>query len=406
MARRRLLCSGAAVGLLAVLGLIAAGPGQAKRPGRAVLAVGNSYAGTVTFIDARSLRKLGRPLNIVPDGTTPRDPGQSAIYNALIAARGEVNYAQEVVFSPGGEQLYVSRGYLGDVAVFSVRTRRLLWRVQLPGLRADHLAISRDGRRLFASSLPGSRVYAIDTRTRRIVGSYEAGDYPHVLEFAPGGRYLYSGSLGNQLAPFGQDRGVHELAVADPRTLRVVRRYVFQVGVRPFAFTPDGERMVLQLSYFNGFTEIELRSGRRVMTVALPKRGPGTTLQRKDYPNAAAHHGIAVSQDGRTVCDAATISNYVALVPLPAGRPARIIPVGAAPGEAVTSLDGRYCFVTSRGPTGLNRKRVTNGDGDTVSVISYGRRREVERIRVDAHPQSETTAIVPDAALRAGRFLR
>jgi DNA-binding beta-propeller fold protein YncE len=317
-----------------------------------------------------------------------------------------VNYTQEVVFSPSGEQLYVSRGYLGDVAVFSVRTRRLLWRVQLPGLRADHLAISRDGRRLFATSLPGTMVYAIDTRTRQIVGSYEAGDYPHVLEFAPGGRYLYSGSLGNQLAPFGQDRGVHQLTVADPRTLRVVRTYAFEAGVRPFAFTPDGQRLVLQLSYFNGFIEIDPRTGRRVMTVALPKRGPATTLQPKDYPNAAAHHGIDISHDGRTVCDVGTISNYVALVPLPAARPVRIIPVGQAPGEAITSLDGRYCFVTVRGPTGLNRKPVTNGTGDTVSVISYTRREEVKRIRVDAHPQSETTSVVPDAALRAGRFLR
>jgi DNA-binding beta-propeller fold protein YncE len=406
MTRNRPVLRGVALALLGLASLLAAGPAQAKRPERAVLAVGNSYAGTVTFIDARALRKLGPPLNIVPDGTTPRDPRQAAVYPALIAGRGEVNYAQEVVFSPSGQQLYVSRGYLGDLAVFSVGTRRLLWRVQLPGLRADHLAISRDGRRLFATSLPGTRVYAIDTRTHRIVGSYEAGDYPHVLEFAPGDRYLYSGSLGNQLAPFGQDRGVHQLTVADPRTLRVLRKYTFEAGVRPFALAPNGKRLVLQLSYFNGFIEIDLRTGRRVLAVALPKRGPGATLQLKDYPNAAAHHGIDISHDGRTVCDAGTISNYVALVPLPAARPVRIIPVGQAPGEVITSLDSRYCFVTSRGPTGLNRKPTTNGNGDTLSVISYEQRKEVKRIRVGVHPQSETTALVPDAALKAGRFLR
>jgi DNA-binding beta-propeller fold protein YncE len=379
---------------------------SAHRAMRDVLVVGNSYDGTADLIDQRTLRRLGRPLDLIPDGSTPRDPGKAATYPAVIRARGELNYAQEVALSPGGRTLYVSRGYLGDVAAFDLATRRLRWRVDLPSVRADHLAVSPDGRRLFATSLPGTRVYAIDTRSHAIAGSYEAGDYPHVLAFSPDGRELLSGSLGDQLAPFGADRGSHLLTVADPRTLRVLRTYRFGAGVRPFAFVPRTHDVVLQLSYFSGFTELDLRTGRTVRTVALPLSPPALALPKDQYPNKAAHHGIAVSGDGRLVCDAGTISGYVALVPLVHPRRRTLIPVAPAPGEAVTSTDGRRCFVADRGPTALHRGHVGLREGDAVSVISYARRREVRRLRAGVHPQSEAVGRVPRAVLRAGHFTR
>jgi len=375
---------------------------DAKRDTRPVLAVGNSYDGTVNFIDARRLRRMGPPLNVIPDGPTPQDPKQAALYNLIISSRGEHNFAQEVDFSPNGKILYVSRGYMGDIAAFSVARRTMLWRLQLPSLRADHLTVSPDGSTIFATSLPGTKVYAISAATHQIVGSYEAGTYPHVLEFSPNGRYLYSGSLGNQLAPYGQDNGVHELAVADPRTLQVVRTYTFAVGVRPFAFSENGRSLVLQLSYFNGFEVLNLQSGRVVRTVNLPLLGPGLALAPADYPNAAAHHGIDVS--GPTVCDAGTISNYVALAALRTGKVRKIIHVGQAPGEALTSLDGRDCYVANRGPTGLDPAPVPKSQGDSVSVIDY-RTGRVRTIAVGRHPQSEATAKIPAAVLHRGGFL-
>jgi YVTN family beta-propeller protein len=118
-------------------------------------------------------------------------------------------------------------------------------------------------------------------------------------------------------------------------------------------------------------------------------------MQPKDYPNQAAHHGIALSADGRYICDAATISNYVALVERPALSTAAIIPVGDQPGEAETSLDGRYCFVTDRGPA-----------SNAVSVISYAKRKEIARVPVGKHPQEEDEARIPVPVLEAGGYLR
>ena len=85
-------------------------------------------------------------------------------------------------------------------------------------------------------------------------------------------------------------------------------------------------------------------------------------------------------------------------------RRARIISVGRAPAEAVTSLDGRYCFVISRGPTALKRHHVQGLNGDSLSVISYTQKREIARVRVGIHPQAETEVRVRESVLRAGGF--
>jgi DNA-binding beta-propeller fold protein YncE len=363
----------------------AAAPSQ---HGRAVLFVANSVAGTVTLVDARTFRVLGA-LNIIPDGNTPRDPVQASVYPAIVARQG-VNYAEGIAVSPDGQTLYVSRGYLGDVAAFQIATGHLLWRLQVSGIRADHVALSPDGRRLFVSALTANQVQVIDTHSHAFVGSFLTGDWPHVLEFSPDGHFVYNGSLGNQLLPTGLD-GSKQITVADAQTLSVVRTYPFDAGVRPFVLTPDGRTMFLQLSYFNGFDELDLQTGRIVKTVNLPVSGPGAQMQPKDYPNQAAHHGIALSPDGAYVCDAGTISNYVALVSRPALTVAAIIPVGDQPAEALTSLDGRYCFVTNRGP---------GRHANSVSVISYAERREIARVAVGEHPMEEEEAIVPDSVLR------
>ncbi len=373
---------------------------------RPVLLIANSYDGTVDLLDARTFRRLGRPLNVIPQGPDPVDPAQRAVYPALIHNRGEVNYAQEVQASPDGNTVYVSRGYLGDVAAFSLATRKELWRTEIPALRADHLAVTPDGKRLFVSALPGTKVYALDAASGHIEGAYEAGDWPHVLEISPDGEYVYSGSLGNQLLPYGHDTSVHQLTVAEVHSLRVIHAYRFAEGVRPFAFVSHTHLLVLQLSYLNGFAIFDLNTGRTTRTVGLPLSPAAKRLLPQDYPNQAAHHGIAVSDDGQTVCDAGTISNYVALVPLASRRARKIIPVGVAPAEALTSLDGRYCFVISRGPTGLNLAHVKGLDGDTLSVVSYARMREIARVRVGIHPQAEAEVRVPDGVLRAGGFLR
>lgn len=370
-----------------VIGLGVIVPKALARP---VLFVGNYKDGTVTLIDATALKVIGT-INVTPDGKTPRDPVQALAYPFIVAAKGP-NYAQGLAVSPDGATLYVSRGYLGDVAAFDIASRRLLWRVEASGLRADHVALSPDGSRLFVSALTSNEVQVIDTSTHSFVGSFPTGDWPHVLAFTPDHRQIVNGSLGNQLLPSGVPTRF-EMTFADPITRAVTRRLSFSAGVRPFVFSPDGNLAYVQFSYFNGFKVVATANGQIVHTVNLPVEGPGATMQPSQYPNQAAHHGIDISGDSSTICDAGTISNYVALVDRGSLQTDAIVAVGDQPADALTSLDGGYCFVTNRGP---------GPGGNSVSVISYSARAEVARIATGGNgSQEQTEAIIPDTVLRA-----
>jgi YVTN family beta-propeller protein len=381
----------------AQVGLLQLAAPAATPPPRDILFVGNSSDGTIDLIDAHTFTRLG-VLNAIPDGNTPRDPVQAAIYPALVSKVG-VNYVQDIALSPGGDVLYVSRGYLGDVAAFSLRTRRMLWRVQVHSLRADHAELSPDGRRLFVSALTSDLVEVIDTSTHRFIGEVLAGDWPHTLGFSPDGRTVYSGSLGIQvldgIEPITPPiDGRHWLEAIDARTMRLQRLpCVLSAGIRPFVLTPDGKTMYLQLSEYNGIVAYDPLHCRTLGKLNLPLQGRGTQLKPNQYPNAAAQHGVAMSLDAKQLCLAGTIDDYAAMVSIPAMHLSKIIPVGQEPGWALTSLDGQYCFVTSRGAT-----------ANTVSVISYATQAEVTRIPTGLHPQTEITGSVPGDVLAAGGF--
>ena len=305
---------------------------DAKRDTRPVLAIGNSYDGTVNFIDARRLRRWassqchpGWPNSSGSQAGSPFTTSSSLLARGIqLRARGG--------FSPNGKILYVSRGYLGDIAALASPGGRCCGVSSCRSFGPIILTVSPDGSTIFATSLPGTKVYAISAATHQIVGSYEAGTYPHVLEFSPNRHYLYSGSLGNQLAPSGQDNGVHELAVADPRTLQVVTTYPFAAGVQPFAFSENGSRAwYCRLSYFNGFEVLNLQSfGQVARTVDLPLPGPGLALAPADCRNAAAVAGLTSAARPYAI---QTISNYVSARSPAHRQSAEVIHVGQAPGR-------------------------------------------------------------------------
>jgi DNA-binding beta-propeller fold protein YncE len=377
---------------LAVVLAGATGARPAPAAARPVVLVGNLRAGTVTVVDETALKVLGA-IDVTPDGKTPQDPAQAAAYPFVVQAKG-VNYVQGLALSADGRTLYVSRGYLGDVAAFDVSSRRLLWRLEVNGIRADHVALSPDGARLFVSALTANQVQVIDTSAHAFVGGFDTGDWPHVLQFTPDGRYIVNGSLGNQLLPAGAPTN-QWLTFADPRTLQVQRVLKFDAGVRPFVFSPAGSPVYVQFSFFNGFKVIDPVTGQILHTVNLPVRGPATGESPAQYPNQAAHHGLAISGDGRTICDAATVSNYVALVDRRSLRTRAIIPVGDQPADAETSTDGRECLVSNRG---------SGPGGDTLSVISYRTGREIARLPTGDGPQELLAATIPDPVLRAAGF--
>ena len=374
----------------------AAGAAGAEGPerGRQVALVANAEDGTVSILDARSFRVL-RSVNVVPDGMAPSaaagDPVLAPINSALITDIGGVNVAQDLDLSPDGRTLYVSRGHRGDVAAFDLATGALRWKVAMPGLRADHMMISEDGRRLYVSAMTANVVVAIDTAARAIVASARTGQWPHDNHVSHG--RLYNSSIGTIVVPDAARAAIppapYQLTVLDPATMRVMRTFSFDRGIRPTAFTADGRTMYAQRSLESSVMRVRLADGRIERIAQLPVR-PGTT--EEDYDFEAPHHGLALSGDERTLCVAGRVSDYAALVDAATLRPRAIVPVPDAPGWAATTPDGRHCV-------------LANNRADNLSVVSYLTGREVARVRGGDGPKLIEAARIPERVLCTSRAI-
>jgi YVTN family beta-propeller protein len=333
--------------------LTAGAAAMAGPDGRELLYVGNNRGGTISVIEVPAFKVVGE-FDALPDlARSQRAPG---------------SYVDDLVAPSSGEVLYVSRGDARDVAAFSTDRERLLWRVPTHGV-ADHFALSPDGRRLFVSVENEGRALVIDTAKREVIGQFENGPGPHGMRLSPDGSRVYNGCItGNQLT------------VADATTFQVLKRIQFDEGVRPFDITPDGRKMFLQLSKLHGFLELDLRSDRITKTVHLPV--PEGVSHQQVYPHTA-HHGLALTPDGRHLCVGSTVASYMAILSVPELDLLATIPVGKEPSWVIPSLDGRYCYVSARSE-------------NTVSVISIDERKEVARVRVGDYPQRMWTVRVPE----------
>ncbi len=359
---------------------------------RQVMVVANAEGGTVSIVDARTFDVV-RELNVLPDGPNAEvgqdDPAQALLGQQIVEAAGGRNYAQDVDVSPDGRTLYVSRGHRGDVAAFDIASGDQLWKVPIPGLRADHMTISQDGGRLYVSALTEDEVEVIDTEKRAIAASFASGQWPHDNHLSHDGRLLYNGSIGNVVAPREAREAPpaqpYKLTVVDAATLAPVDSHVFDRGIRPYVLAHDETRMYAQLSEFHGVIEYSLPDRRTVRSRELPI-DDGVT--EEDYDFEAPHHGLAMTPDERTLCIAGRASDYVALIATETLAPTAIIDVDDAPGWAAITPDGRHCF-------------AANTRADTLSVISIAERREVVRLRGGDGPKQIEAAELPDGVVCA-----
>jgi DNA-binding beta-propeller fold protein YncE len=364
---------------------------------RQVVLVANADDGTVSLVDPRRLAVL-RTIDILPDGPEPGitdNPTQALLGQQIVEAAGGENYAQDLDVSPNGRVLYVSRGHRGDVAAFSIRTGRLRWKVAIPGLRSDHMTISEDGRRLYVSALTEDEVEVVDTRLHLIVDRFDSGQWPHDNHVSPDGRRIYNGSIGNIVAPEDSREAAaggespYELTVVDSRTLEPVHSYPFERGIRPYVITHDEKRMYAQLSQYHGLIEVDLQKGEITRRLKLPIDDGAT---EDDYDFEAPHHGLAITPDEKTLCAAGRASDYVALVSARRVKPTAIIDVDDAPGWAAVNASGKRCF-------------VANTRADTLSVISFAKRKEIERLEVGDGPKQIEVARLARRALCTSKRL-
>ncbi len=354
--------------------LTVAGTAQAQG-GREIAFVANAEGATVSLVDVAARTVLGA-IDVNPAKTRTTQGGTP-------------NYAQDTDVSPDGRTLYVSRGYMGDVAAFEIATGKLIWRTVVDPARADHMTLSADGKALFVSAYTQRRSKRLDTATGAITGEVETGISPHDNRISKDGRLLFNSSIGNVGLPI--DGGAtgqaapspFQLTIADTRTMQVKARIAFDTGIRPWSLTPDGKGLYAQLSNLHGVIVYDLGARKVMRRLDLPI-GPGVTS--KDWVFEAPHHGLALSRDGKTLCIAGRASDYAALVRAPALTLIATVPVGDSPGWSELADRDRICL-------------LANTRSDDLSFVSIAERRELARLKMGDGPKHITVARVPASVL-------
>jgi hypothetical protein len=369
---------------------------------RHVVFVGNNWDGTATVLAPGRLQQLGR-VNIIPDREERMqeialNPERLAYFLAIREAIGEGNnqYVDDMYSSNNGRLLIVSRPSFADVVAIRLSTGEIKWRFPVAGQRSDHMAVSPDGRRVVVSASTGNVVHVLRVRDGKELGSFPSGGSPHESVFIDGGRKILHASIGTVYTPLDRPqldpaKGERVFQVVDARRpdaegqFEVLRRYDLRkkldragrenmsTAVRPMTLSPDERRVYFQVSFFHGYVEMNLRTGRVGGFTRLPNLVRDTP--REQYLLDSAHHGIAMNPRGSRICVAGTMSDYATVVRARDGRRGRLLrKEDGKPYWVTPSRNGRFCYISWSGT-------------DELSRISYRTGRINRTVRVGDHPQ-------------------
>ncbi len=393
--------AGAIGAALALTGLgtvtaTAAEPGAGHDGTRRVVFVGNNWGGTADVLAPDSLRRLGT-IDVVPDYEQRMqeilsDPYRLVYFIAIREAIGEGHdqLVDDMYSSNDGKLVVISRPSFADVVAISLRTKKIVWRFQVAGVRSDHMAISPNGRHVVVSASTGNVVHVLRVADGKEVGRFKSGGSPHESVYIDGGKRILHASIGTVYSPLDEPgvpdplEGERRFQIVNAKTFKIERKYNLEkalkdfgeedlsTAVRPMTLSPDEKTVYFQLSFFHGFVEMNLRTGKINRLTRLPNLIPNTP--RPLYLLDSAHHGIAANPEGTKICVAGTMSDYAVVVNVKSSKRSPLIKGGLKPYWVTESWDGKHCLISWSG-------------SDKVSKISYKTAKIVRSRKVGDHPQ-------------------
>ncbi|GAA4364912.1 YncE family protein [Nocardioides caricicola] len=370
---------------------------------RRVVFVGNNWAGTADVLAPGTFERLAR-IDVVPDKDErvqeiATDPYRLAYFLAIRALIGEGHdqYVDDMYSSPDGRLLVVSRPSFADVVAISLRTKEIVWRFQVDGVRSDHMAISPDGRHVVVSASTANVVHVLRVRDGKEVGRFPSGGSPHENVYIDGGKRIIHASIGMVYSPLDDPaldptKQERRFQIVDAETFEVLRTYDLRAAldeagmedtstaVRPMTLSPDDQSVYFQLSFMHGFVQMDRATGKITRVKQLPNLVPD--MPREQYLLDSAHHGIAMNPDGTKICVAGTMSDYATVVDADTLRRGPLLKkADGKPYWVTPSWDGKYCYISWSGT-------------DEVAKISYRTEKIVKTVPVGDHPQRVRNGVV------------
>ena len=168
-------------------------------------------------------------------------------------------------------RIYVANESTNDVSVIDATTFLPIGTIPSLNHSTHDLAVSRDGRRLYASNLASGRISVIDTVKRETIASIYTGERCHVVALSNDDSQLWVANIGE-----------NTISIVDTKTFRIL-------GTIPVAKGPTG----LTFSHDGRFAFV---SGQGDKTVGVVDTATHQVI--KTIPVGANPHFMVVSRDG------------------------------------------------------------------------------------------------------------
>src|SRR5262245_32060898 len=274
-----------------------------------------------------------------------------------------------LAFSPDGTRIFVSSGagYPGNDIQYFDRWDKEGWQesrsgYSLVGATKDKtavssIAVSPDGKLLYALNNSDDKLYILETHGARAVARLTLGDHPLTAKLSKNGKTLYVANLGSA--------SVSVVDVSDPASPHVTATLATDPHPNDLVITND-DRLFVSCGHTNNVLAFDLRSGQRLeaISMALGPRAPAGTT-----PDA-----LALSPDQKRLYVANADNNSVAVIDVEErgrSRPLGFVPTGWYPTFVTTSADGKRIIVASGKGVGTGPNRVKRPIDPVAPSISF-----------------------------------
>ena len=241
-------------------------------------------------------------------------------------------------------RLYVSTSL--RVAAYDLISDKLVWEQRYEGRGTDRVAVSPDGRTLYAPVLGQPKWIVADAATGAAIASIDKPGTAHNTLFSDDGSRVYFESQGN----------TRTMSVVDAKTRTIVKEIgPFGNVVRPFTFNGKQTLLFANLNDLLGFEIADLRTGAILHHVEVP----GVTAG-KSPTHGIPSHGIAMTQDESEIWIADNANNYVRIFDATVMPPTlkTSVKVRDEPGWITFGIDGRLGYPSTGDVIDVRTKQI------------------------------------------------